>query len=106
MSVNVSARQIVPNSFVQYVRACIEAHGVRPELLELEITETAIIERLEEFRGIIAELRLMGIGIAIDDFGTGYSSLAYIRDLNATTLKIDRHFIKDLPKDGALVSVF
>ncbi|MCR9254869.1 MAG: EAL domain-containing protein [Alphaproteobacteria bacterium] len=105
MSVNVSARQIVPGSFVQYVRACIDAHGIRPELLELEITETAVIQRLEEFRDIIAELRLMGIGIAIDDFGTGYSSLAYVRDIDATTLKIDRHFIKDLPEDGTLVSV-
>jgi len=105
ISVNVSARQVLPGSFVQYVRACIEAHDIPPSLLELEITETALVERLEEFRDIIAELRLMGVGISIDDFGTGYSSLAYVKDIAATTLKIDRHFVNDLPRDGTLVSV-
>ena len=105
MAVNVSARQVTQGVFVQYVKACVDAHGVDPELLELEITETAVMERIDLFREVFAELRRYGVRVSIDDFGMGYSSLAYLRDLTVDVIKIDKHFITSLPEDGKLAEV-
>jgi EAL domain-containing protein (putative c-di-GMP-specific phosphodiesterase class I) len=82
-------------------------HGIAPSRLCLEITETQMMQRPEQVAAVLAELGAVGVQIAIDDFGTGFSSLAYVRDLPAHVLKIDRAFVRDLPdspRDAAVVA--
>ncbi len=99
MAVNVSAAQIHEADFLDQVRAVIQETGLPPENLELELTESAIMEDPEQARPMMEALRRMGVGIAVDDFGTGYSSLTYLKNLPLTKLKIDREFVTDLPAD-------
>ena len=96
ISVNVSPVQLRQNDFVTRINGVLKQHSSNGSSLELEITETLIMENLEES---IKKLRLFrddGIGISIDDFGTGYSSLSYISKLPVTALKIDRSFINNM----------
>jgi EAL domain-containing protein (putative c-di-GMP-specific phosphodiesterase class I) len=72
---------------------------VRPDELELEVTETALMSDGDAALRIIAGLRALGLKIVVDDFGTGYSSLAYLKRLRPRTIKIDRSFLHDLPDD-------
>ncbi|WP_119677568.1 EAL domain-containing protein [Indioceanicola profundi] len=95
VAVNVSVRQITSSDFGQRVRALLDEYGVSPELLELEITETAMMSNLAYIVDALNDLRDVGIRIAIDDFGTGYSSLSYLRKLPITTLKVDRSFVSE-----------
>ncbi|QJE71789.1 EAL domain-containing protein [Aerophototrophica crusticola] len=95
VAVNVSVRQITNPKFGErVVQLCAES-GVSPELLELEITETAMMSNLAYIADTLNEVRGAGIRIAIDDFGTGYSSLSYLRRLPITTLKVDRSFVAE-----------
>ena len=75
-------------------------HDIEPHLLEVEVTEGAIITDRETTGSVLAELKEYGIQVAIDDFGTGYSSLSYLKDLPVTKVKIDRSFIADIVKEG------
>ncbi len=97
VAVNVSARQLADPDFTRLVEDTLHRHATRPELLEIEITETVIMKDVRHHLPTLSRLRAMGVRIAIDDFGTGYSSLAYLRQLPVDVLKIDRSFVNDLP---------
>lgn len=93
ISFNVSVRHLMKNSFIEEIRAMIDETGVAPDHLEIEITESVMIDSTEKALDRINEVRKMGITIAIDDFGTGYSSLSYLEKLPVDVLKIDKSFI-------------
>jgi len=95
IAVNVSVRQITSSSFAERVCELLDEYGVPPDLIELEITETAMMSNLAYIVDGLNALRERGIRIAIDDFGTGYSSLSYLRRLPITTLKVDRSFVAE-----------
>jgi diguanylate cyclase (GGDEF)-like protein len=99
IAVNISARQIHHKDFVAQIARTLTACRLPAELLELEITESSILENLDETVRKLQQLKMMGVNIAIDDFGTGYSSLSYLKQLPIDRLKIDRTFVKDVPED-------
>jgi len=99
ISVNISAVQLMQKGLEGEILSCIRDTGAKPEWVEIEITETAVMHEPETAISIMRELADAGIYIAIDDFGTGYSSLAYLKRLSADWLKIDIAFIRDLPDD-------
>lgn len=96
VSVNVSAQQFGRADFVGTVERVLVSAGLAPYHLELEVTETSIMESIDEAVEKLAALRSMGVKVSVDDFGTGYSSLAYLQKLPVDVLKIDRAFIKNL----------
>lgn len=98
MAVNLSARQLRDASLVASVKGALERSGVRPEWLELELTESMLMDG-EAHRHTLDRLADLGVRIAIDDFGTGYSSLSYLKRLRVDTLKVDRSFVQGLPDD-------
>ena len=99
LSVNLSARQFRDPRLLSWVeRACL-ASGLRPESLELEITETMLVDNIAEAVSTLSELQRLGVTVAIDDFGIGYSSLNYLKQLPIDTLKVDRSFIRDIETD-------
>jgi diguanylate cyclase (GGDEF)-like protein/PAS domain S-box-containing protein len=100
VSVNVSARQLAQQGFVDEVREALAASGLAPIALELELTESALIEDLERTAAMLGELQGLGVKLAVDDFGTGYSGLAYLRRLPIDVLKLDRSFV--LQDDGRI----
>ena len=106
VAVNVSTRNVLDVSFVDGIRNALARSGVEPSLLELEITESTIMDDPTRAQRVLEELRMLGVRIAIDDFGTGYSSLAYLRVLPVDHLKIDRSFVMDMigtPSNGVIV---
>ena len=96
VAVNVSALQFADGKFPALVESILRECQLPPARLELEITETALMNSLEQVIGQIESLRQLGVRFAIDDFGTGYSSLSHLRNLPVDSVKIDRSFIKDL----------
>ncbi len=100
IAVNIAAKQIHHPAFVEQVRNALRDANLPPDMLELEITESSIIENLEETVSKLGELKSLGVTVAIDDFGTGYSSLSYLKQLPIDRLKIDRSFVKDTPGDA------
>lgn len=100
MAVNVTARQLNDPAFVAQVDAIIVETGVSPEAIELEITESQLMERLHIGLTNLINLRKRGLRIAVDDFGTGYSSLARIRSLPIDCIKVDRSFTVDIDRDA------
>ena len=99
MSVNVSARQFTKKYLFELVNQTIKHSKIPPQLLELELTESAIMENTDDTIIILNDLRGMGVNLAIDDFGTGYSSMAYLKRFPIQKLKIDQSFIRDLATD-------
>jgi diguanylate cyclase (GGDEF)-like protein len=99
LAVNLSARQFQQRDLVGKVRQVLDDTGLAPHRLELEITESALIDQPELAIATLQDLRSLGVTMAIDDFGTGYSSLAYLKRLPVGRLKIDRSFIVDLASD-------
>lgn len=93
LSLNASARHLMKNGFVEEIRELLENTGIAPEKLEIEITESILIDSADKALQCINELRDMGVNLAIDDFGTGYSSLSYLNKIPANLLKIDKSFI-------------
>ena len=93
VAVNLSARQLHPESLVRTVDAALQASGLAPRYLELELTETAIMHDAVNAIGILSELKALGVRLSLDDFGTGYSSLDYLRRFPFDSIKIDRSFI-------------
>jgi diguanylate cyclase (GGDEF)-like protein/PAS domain S-box-containing protein len=100
VSVNVSARQLAQPGFVDEVREALAEAALAPNALELELTESALIEDLERTAAMFGELQAIGVKLAVDDFGTGYSGLAYLRRLPIDVLKLDRSFV--LQDDGRI----
>jgi len=101
VSVNVSARQLAQPGFVGEVRAALDASGLEPGCLELELTESTLIEDVDRTAGMLHELRALGVKLAVDDFGTGYSGLAYLRRFPVDVLKLDRSFVMEGDSLGA-----
>ena len=105
VAVNVSARQFERPGFVGEVRALIDDCGINPERLKLEITESMLVEDVEDVIAKMAALKSLGVTFSLDDFGTGYSSLAYVKRLPLDQLKIDQSFVRDVlvdPNDAAI----
>ena len=98
LAVNVSPRQFHLTDLAGCASAALAESGFPPELLELEITESALAERTDEARQVLMRLRGLGLRIAVDDFGTGYSSLAQLKRFPIDVLKIDQGFIRDIPQ--------
>jgi diguanylate cyclase (GGDEF)-like protein len=96
VNVNVSTKQVADPNFVRTVKAALDDSGLAPELLELELTETAISANIERNAEVVKELRALGVRIAVDDFGTGYNSLSTLRSCEVDTLKLDRCFVTDI----------
>lgn len=105
MAVNVAASQIEHGDFPALVQQVLLDSELSPHALELEITESLLLNNADDALRVVAELRSMGIAMAIDDFGTGYSSLAYLKHLKIDKLKIDRTFVTDLPSDAGNVAI-
>jgi len=99
VSVNVSGLQFQDRRFAGAVRAALERTGLPPHLLELELTESIVIDRFEETMLALAELKMLGVRLSIDDFGTGYSALAYLKFFPIDTVKLDRAFVEGIGID-------
>jgi diguanylate cyclase (GGDEF)-like protein len=93
ISVNVAARQLEQPDFVEQVAAIVSSSGVDPATVVLEVTETTLLQNVEDAIAKLRALRGLGVGIAVDDFGTGYSSLSYLQRFPATAIKIARDFV-------------
>jgi diguanylate cyclase (GGDEF)-like protein len=104
VAVNISALQLTAD-LPQLVAAAIAEHDIEPGQLEIELTESAIMRDAEHGVRILYELKALGVKLSIDDFGTGYSSLSYLKSLPMSTLKIDRSFVLDIPRDPEAVSI-
>lgn len=105
MAVNLSARQLRQPDLVERIRAALDTHQLAPHWLELEITESLMVQNPEHTERILRELKNLGIRIAIDDFGTGYSSLSYLKRFSLDYLKIDQSFMRAIPHDPEDVAI-
>jgi diguanylate cyclase (GGDEF)-like protein len=106
VSVNLSSRQFRSEALFDAVSEALRASRLAPQLLELELTESLLVENVEHAMGVMGKLKAIGVAISIDDFGTGYSSLGYLKRFPIDSLKIDRSFVRDIatsPKDAAIV---
>ncbi len=99
IAINVSAVQFRQSDFVDRVIRIVAETGIVPCMLELELTESTVIDKIDTVIDKMSRLRNAGISISMDDFGTGYSSLAYLKRLPFTTLKIDKSFVRDIMSD-------
>jgi diguanylate cyclase (GGDEF)-like protein/PAS domain S-box-containing protein len=105
LAVNLSARHFMRNDLVRDISAALADTGGDPGRLELEITETSVMEDPERVVALLHQIRDIGVSVAIDDFGTGHSSLAYLKRFPVDNLKIDRSFISDVPADKNNVAI-
>ncbi|HEX4797754.1 MAG TPA: EAL domain-containing protein [Burkholderiales bacterium] len=105
IAVNLSARQFIHERLLEDVAEVLRQTGLDPEFLELELTESTVMQNPEKTVKTLNAFRAMGIHLAIDDFGTGYSSLAYIKQFPIDSLKVDQSFIEDIPGDENDVAI-
>jgi len=108
MAVNVSARQFRQPDFVAEVVSVLHTTGVKPERLKLELTESVLVDNVEDIIIKMTALKASGVGFSLDDFGTGYSSLSYLKRLPLDQLKIDQSFVRDIltdPNDAAIAKM-
>jgi len=105
MSVNISAVQLQQRGLVDVVRTSLEAAGLVPEMLQLEITESAAMQNFELTMKVLREIRAMGVAIAVDDFGTGQSSLIYLKHFPIDTVKIDKEFLSEVRSDDTAAAI-
>jgi diguanylate cyclase (GGDEF)-like protein/PAS domain S-box-containing protein len=106
LSINVSARQFRQGDFVDQVRAALLRHGTNPSRLKIELTESLLLDNVDEVVAKMQALRQLGVHFSLDDFGTGYASLAYLKRFPFEQLKVDRSFVRDIttdPDDAAIV---
>ena len=99
LSINVSAKQFRQADFAEQIQDAVNRHGINPTLLKLELTESLLLEDVEEIIATMTTLREIGVQFSLDDFGTGYSSLMYLKRLPLNQLKIDQSFVRDLITD-------
>jgi EAL domain-containing protein (putative c-di-GMP-specific phosphodiesterase class I) len=99
VSVNLSAKQFVQTDLVENIASVLRSNGLRPEWLEIELTESTIIENAAAAVRMLNSMKDLGVTVSVDDFGTGYSSLSYLRRFPVDRLKIDRSFIMQMEKD-------
>lgn len=99
MSVNLSARQLASQNLLRTIRSVLDETGLPARQLELEITESSLMDNIEMAAATLTRLSEMGVHLSIDDFGTGYSSLNYLKRLPIDTLKVDQSFIRDVSSD-------
>lgn len=105
LALNISGRQFNDPGLVPSVRRTLELTGFPPNLLELELTESVIMEDVVDAARRLADLRALGINLAVDDFGTGYSSLSYLKRFPIRSLKVDRSFVRDIAHDESSASI-
>ncbi|MCX7193752.1 MAG: EAL domain-containing protein [Proteobacteria bacterium] len=105
LSVNVSARQFRQADFVAQVQQVIQRHGINPDGLKLELTESLLLENIEDTITTMSELKDLGVRFSLDDFGTGYSSLQYLKRLPLDQLKIDQSFVRDITFDASDMAI-
>ena len=106
VAINLSSRQLNEH-IVEHIEQAISAFEIPAKMLELELTESAIMDNPEESVTILTQLKSLGLSIAVDDFGTGYSSLSYLKRFPIDTLKIDQEFVRDItqdPEDAAITN--
>jgi diguanylate cyclase (GGDEF)-like protein/PAS domain S-box-containing protein len=103
LAVNISAVELRSEEFVAGVEAILADTGLDPNCLELELTETFLMQDSKSTSLVLGAVKALGVHLALDDFGTGYSSLSYMRRFPIDTLKIDRSFVHDLTKDAGVV---
>lgn len=99
LSINVSARQFQQVDFVNQVQICVQTYEIKPELFKLELTESMLIQDVEDVIAKMNALSAIGVSLSLDDFGTGYSSLQYLKRLPLNQLKIDQSFVRDIMAD-------
>jgi diguanylate cyclase (GGDEF)-like protein/PAS domain S-box-containing protein len=100
MAVNLSPRQLMDEFLIEDIKKALNDSGMAPNLLELEITESMVMHNPTRMIAVLAKIKSLGVRLAIDDFGTGYSSLAQIKHFPVDTLKVDRSFVRNIPKDA------
>ena len=107
VSVNLSARNLIDERCLLFINQALQKYGTSEGMLELEITETSLMQDPETAVAILNKISNLGVKLSIDDFGTGYSSLAYLRRLPTNLLKIDQEFVKDMltsTKDSIIIN--
>ena len=100
ISINISSKQLEKESFIDDFCSVVDDIGLEKRYIDLEITETQIMNNIDKALSVLNELSMRGFNLSIDDFGTGYSSLSYLKKLPAKTIKIDRSFVLDIDKDN------
>jgi len=100
MAINLSARQVRHAHLATLVEDTLREYGIAPERMDIELTESMLMEDNEATRGLLADFARIGVRIALDDFGTGHSSLSYLKRFNVNTLKVDRSFVSALPESS------
>ncbi|MFN3276284.1 MAG: putative bifunctional diguanylate cyclase/phosphodiesterase [Paracoccus sp. (in: a-proteobacteria)] len=99
LAVNVSPVQLQAPNFIEVVEDILAHSGLDPKRLEVEVTESALLEEKDDLVQVLSDLRRLGVSVAIDDFGKGYSSLARLRGMPFDTIKLDRSFVRDIASD-------
>ena len=99
IAVNLSVKQLLEENLVDYIQHALNTTGLAPHQLELEITESMLMENLDRALRNVEAIRQLGVLLSIDDFGTGYSSLSYMKRLPVHSIKVDRSFVRDIPAD-------
>jgi EAL domain-containing protein (putative c-di-GMP-specific phosphodiesterase class I) len=105
MAVNISAVQLQQRDLIAHVQSAIAESGIEPNMLQLEITESAAMQNFELTMEMLRELRGMGVGISIDDFGSGQSSLIYLKDFPIDAVKIDKEFLREVTSDETAAAI-
>lgn len=101
IAVNVSAKQFHQAEFVEQIKSAVQRHAINPALLKLELTESMLLEKIEETIACMNTLKKVGVQFSLDDFGTGYSSLQYLKRLPLDQIKIDQSFVRDIATDSS-----
>lgn len=105
IAINISSLQFRRDGFIDDLHQALSASGLPPEFLELEVTESVLLDGAEQATELINQLNAMGVKVALDDFGTGFSSLSYLRDLPIHKIKLDQSFIKDITTDKRTAAI-